>query len=109
MVKGEGLEVLQERMRALDPDKNDLHKFLGCEQAEKIDKNKVRERTVREMERRMRSLTESELYDKNLVKTKNTRIIPAGGYVMNVCRFNKNDLVEMGMVIKRELRRKLMH
>ena len=28
---------------------------------------------------------------------------------MNVCRFNKNDLVEMDIVIKRELRRKLMH
>ena len=56
----------------------------------------------------MRSLTESELYNKNLVKAVNIIVIPVGGYVMNVFRFNKNDLVEIDMVINRELRRKLM-
>ena len=57
----------------------------------------------------MRSLTESELYDKNLVKAMNTRVIPLGGYVMNVRRFHKNNLLEMDMVIKRELKRNLIH
>ena len=37
MVKGEELMVLEDKMEALDPDKNEIHKFLGCEQAYKID------------------------------------------------------------------------
>ena len=31
MVKGEGLEVLEERMNTMDPDENDIYKFLGIE------------------------------------------------------------------------------
>ena len=33
MVKGEGLQVLQERMKALRPDQEEMYKFLGVEQA----------------------------------------------------------------------------
>ena len=29
MVKGEGLEVLHERMKTIDPDENGTYKFLG--------------------------------------------------------------------------------
>ena len=36
MIKGEGLEVLEERMKALDPNQNEVYKFLGCEQEEKL-------------------------------------------------------------------------
>ena len=31
MVKGEGLQVLHERMKTVDPDQNDVYKFLGVE------------------------------------------------------------------------------
>ena len=37
MVKGDGLTVLEKRMKALDPDENEVYKFLGCKQGEKID------------------------------------------------------------------------
>ena len=37
MIKGEGLAVLEEKMDALDPGKNEIYKFLGCEQADKIE------------------------------------------------------------------------
>ena len=37
MIKGEGLTVLEEKMKALDPNKNEIYTFLGCEQANKID------------------------------------------------------------------------
>ena len=30
MIKGEGLEVLEERMKSLDPNQNEVYKFLGC-------------------------------------------------------------------------------
>ena len=32
MVKGEGLEVLEKRMKAIDPDENEIYKFLVMEQ-----------------------------------------------------------------------------
>lgn len=85
MVIGEGLEVLKERMSALDPHTNDQYRFLGCEQAEEIDKDKVQERTVGEKGKKMKGLIEPELYDKNIVKAVNTRVIRLCGYVVNVC------------------------
>ena len=36
MIKGEGLEVLEERMKASDPNQNEVYKFLGCKQGEKL-------------------------------------------------------------------------
>ena len=36
MVKGIGLAVLEEKMKALDPSRNENYRFLGCEQADKI-------------------------------------------------------------------------
>ena len=44
MVKAEGLDVLAERMKALDPEQNKNYKFLGCEQAEQIDTDAVYKR-----------------------------------------------------------------
>ena len=43
----------------------------------------------------MRSLTQLELYDTNLVRAVNCRVIPVAGYVMNVCISSKEDLVEL--------------
>ena len=31
MVRGEGLQVLEERMKTMNPDKNEIYKFLGIE------------------------------------------------------------------------------
>ena len=36
MIKGEGLKVLEERMKTMDPDENEIYKFLGIEQADGI-------------------------------------------------------------------------
>ena len=54
-IKREGLDVLEEKMRALNPDKNGVYKVLGCEQADKVDKSKVLKRVKREMVKRMES------------------------------------------------------
>ena len=61
MVKGEGLNVLDEKMRALDPDENDTHKFLGIEQAEGIKVKEVLIRVKAEMQNRLRILLTVEL------------------------------------------------
>ena len=36
MIKGEGLEALEERMKALDPNQHEVYRFFGCEQGEKL-------------------------------------------------------------------------
>ena len=36
MVKGIGLAVLEEKMKALDPSRNENYRFLGCEHVDKI-------------------------------------------------------------------------
>ena len=55
-MKREGLQTLQERMKTLDPKENEISKFLGCEQAERIDMKKVVERIQIQMEQRTREL-----------------------------------------------------
>lgn len=59
------------------------------------------------MEKRVKKLTESELFDKNMRKAINSRVIPVAGYSKNKCKFSKDDLRELNMVLK-ELRRKNM-
>ena len=44
-------------MGALDPNKNETYKFLGCEQADKIDVKGVTERAKKEIRRRLNHLT----------------------------------------------------
>ena len=34
MARGQGLEVLEERMRTMDTDENEIYKFLGIKQAD---------------------------------------------------------------------------
>ena len=43
MVRGEGLQVLEERMESVDPDENKIYKFLGIEQADGIKTKRVYE------------------------------------------------------------------
>ena len=52
MVKGEGLPVLEEKMKALDPEQNDVYKFLGVEQSNDIDVKKVLERVKKVIKKR---------------------------------------------------------
>ena len=98
MIKGEGLIVLEERMQALDPDQNEIYKFLGCEQANKV--KRVMERVKKEIRKRLDHLTGQNLNDENLMKAINSRVIPVAGYVMNVCNLGKSDLDELDKIVK---------
>ena len=109
MIKGEGLSVLEEKMKALDPEQREIYKFLGCEQAEKIDMERVMERVKAETEKRTNVLVQQELYDKNLIKAINRTVIPVAGYVMNVCTFTKQKLDELDKAIKKILRDNKIH
>ena len=108
MVKWEGLEVLHERMKMIDPGENVTYKFLGVEQADGIKTKEVFERIKTEVENRLELLIETELNDRNLMKAINSKVIPVAAYPMNVCRFSKEELLDLDQIIKRQLRRNNM-
>ena len=108
MVRGEGLEVLKERMKTMDSDENEIYKFLGIEQADGIKTKKVFERVKGEVNKRVKMLTNTELNDVNLVRAINTKVIPVAAYPMNVCKFNIGELKELDQVTKHELRLRYM-
>ena len=82
MIKGEGLTVLEEKMKALDPSRNEIYKFLGCQQADKIDVKRVMERLKNEIRKRLDQLVSLNLNDQNLVRAINCRVIPVAGYIV---------------------------
>eukprot|EP00112_Aurelia_sp_Birch-Aquarium-sp1_P018888 Seg4583.3 transcript_id=Seg4583.3/GoldUCD/mRNA.D3Y31 product="hypothetical protein" protein_id=Seg4583.3/GoldUCD/D3Y31 len=79
----------------------------GCEQAEKIDMERVMARVTAETEKRTN--VQQDLYDKNLIKAINRAVIPFAGYVMNVCTFTKQKVDELDKAIKTILRDNKIH
>ena len=55
-------------MKTIDPDENEIYKFLGVEQADGIKKKEVYNRVKEEISRRMKIITRTELNNNNLVK-----------------------------------------
>ena len=108
IVKGEGLQVLQERMKTLNPDQEEMYKFLGVEQADGIRTKQVYERVKEEMTKRLKLLMKSELNDENLIQAINSKVIPVAAYPMNVCKMTKGELNELDQIVKRELRKSNM-
>ena len=104
MVGGEGLQVLEERMDSMDPDKNEIYKFLGIEQADGIKTKRVYEPVKHEVTKRVRMLINTELNDIKLVRAINAKVIPVAAYLMNVCKFSNGELNELDQVIKWEMR-----
>ena len=104
MVRDEGLQVLEERMDSMDPDKNEIYKFLGIEQADGIKTKRMYEWVKHEVTNRVRMLINTELNDINLVRAINVKVIPVAAYPMNVCTFSNGELKELDQVIKREMR-----
>ena len=95
MIKGEELNVLEEKMGASDPNKNKIYKFLVCEQADKIDGKRVVERAKKEIRKRLDYIKGLNLNGQNLIKAINCQVIPVAVYVMNVCNLGNGDLDEI--------------
>ena len=106
MLRGEELEVLEERMNTMDPEENGIYKFLGIEQADGIKTKTVFERVKGEVNKRVKM--NADLNDVNLVRAINTKVIPVAAYLMNVWKFAGGELKELDQVMKRELRSKYM-
>ena len=60
IVRGDGLQVLEERMRTMDLDENEIYKFLAIEQVDGIKTKKVFERVKGEVNKRVKMLTNTE-------------------------------------------------
>ena len=67
--------MLEERINAMDPDENDIFKFLGIEHADGIKTKKVFERVKFEVRKRVPMLINAELNDANLVRAINAKVI----------------------------------
>ena len=61
------------------------------------------------MDQSLEYLLAQELYDRNLIKAINTRVLPVIAYTMNVCTFTTRELDELDMTVKRALRKHSMH
>ena len=106
MMKGEGLMIVDKKTETLDPEKEEIYKFLGIEQRKQIDNGRVMVRIRTETQKRLENLVDLELYDKNFMKAINCRVIPIAEYAMNVCQFTKKELYDLDMLVKKNLRRK---
>ena len=98
MVKGEGLQVLHERRKNMDPDQNEIYKYLGVEHADEIKTKDVYDSVKEEV------ITKTQLNDKNF----NQSYKYHSSYAMNVCKFTQSELTEFDQVIKRDLRKNNM-
>ena len=91
MVRGEGLPVLEERMKTMGPDENEIYKFLGIEQADSIKTKNVFEWVKNEVKKRTDACWNRvewcQSYPCN--KQKSDSLIAA--YTMNMCQFNKGE------------------
>ena len=88
-------------MDALDLNKNEIDRFLGCKQTDKTDVKRVVGRAKKEIRKRLDHLTELNVNDKNLMKAINCRVISVAGYVMNVCNLGKSDLDKLDMICQK--------
>ena len=95
-------------MKAMDPDENEIYKFLGIQQADGIQTKTMFKRVKEEVWKRVKMIANTELSDANLIKAINKKVIAVAAYAMNICRFNFRELKELNQMNKRELRGKDM-
>ena len=91
-------------MKTIDPNKNEIYKFLGVEQADDIKMKEMHNKVKEKNCRRMNIITRTKLNDVNLVKAIKTKVISVAAYPNNVCKFIQSELSELRQVIKRDLR-----
>ena len=84
MVRGENLQVLEERMKTMDPVENEVYKFLRIEQADGIRTKMVFERVKEKVSKRVKMIANTELNDANPIKAINMKIIPVAVCAMNI-------------------------
>ena len=90
----------------MNPDENEIYKFLGIGQVDRIKTKAVFDCVKRELYKRVTMLVNTELNDTNLISSTNVKFIPVAAYSMNLCKFVKGELNQLDQILKRELRSK---
>ena len=93
-------------MKTMDPEENEIYRFLGIEQVDEIKAKKVFERVKDEVNKRVKMLTNTELNDVNLMRAINMKVTPVATCPMNVCKCNSGEPKELDQVMNHELRSK---
>ena len=109
MIKRDELTVLEDKMKALDPEHKDVCTFLGCQQGDKTDVKRVIERVNDGVQKRTEQLVKLKVNDTNMMKAINCRMVPAAGYATNVCLATKNDLAKLDKIVRSILRNEGFH
>ena len=89
------MQGMEERLSSIDPDENELYRFLEIEQADEIKTKKVF------VTKRVRMLTKTEVNVVNLVRAINAKVIPVAACVINFCKCKNGELKELDQVFKR--------
>ena len=88
----------------MDPDENEIHKFLGVEHADEIKTEVVFECVKSEVEKRVKMPGNTKFNDTNFISTINVNIVPVAAYSINACKFSKGELNELDKIVKKELK-----
>ena len=98
MIKGEGLQIDNSKAECLDPESAEYYKFFGIEKGDGQLDEKAKERVIEEYFKRVESLRNTELYERNMIKALNTMCMSAVMYVMNIVNFSRPELERRGLL-----------
>ena len=73
MVREESLQMPKEIMETMDPDENEIYKFLGIEQTDGIRTKTVFEKVNEEVLRRVKMIANTKVNDASLIKAINMK------------------------------------
>ena len=104
MIKGEGLQIDNNKAECLDPEDNEYYKFLGIEEGDGQLDEKAKERVIEECFKRVESLRRTELYERNMIKALNTMCMSAVTYVMNIVHFSRPELEHLDVRMRKTLK-----
>ena len=108
MEHSNGLEMFEERIRTLNPGEEEFYTFLGIPEGEgQLDKE-AKKKAIEEVTKRVEDLCNLELYERNLIKSINSRALSVLAYGMNVVEYTKEELQSVDRKIRGILTRKGM-
>ena len=100
MIRGFGMTLKEGEVRALDPSKSEYYTFLGVEEADGQMDRLAKERVNNKAFHCLQQLLPLELYERNLIKAINTKVMGLVRYTMMVCHYTKTELRELDMKLR---------
>ena len=104
MIKGEGLQIDNSNAAYFGSKVTEYYKFLGTEEGDGQLDEKVKECVIDESFKRVKSLCKTELYERNIINTLNTMCLSAVTYVMNIVHFNRPELDNLHVRMRKTLK-----